>query len=228
MTGIANLSAETIASITTDDQYNPWVNKSFGGVQTYLTSIFVNHTYFQLANVFFLLSYFAPNSRCGFIYLRFMFLTGCVFYAVWGFGIHGWKDALVWNVTFIFCNIIHLVVLLLRIWPMKFSKEIEDVSNASRTYRIPDRTNGLMNACLCVLSVIRRGIQAVESESKTIQNAVEMHQSSEGIKIPRTLRSRKSYQGWISFCRTFRKVSYRTNWCYSLRAYVNFSPSLIG
>ena len=94
MNEFTNLSAETAASVTTDQPYGHWVNRTFGDVQAYLSSIFLNHHYFQLANIFFLLSYFAPNCKCGFIYLRFMCLIGCVFFAVWGLEIQHWKDVL--------------------------------------------------------------------------------------------------------------------------------------
>lgn len=139
MTEFTNLSAETAASITTDVHHSsPWLNRTLAEVETYVSSFFetphceklvtINHAYFQLANIFFLLSYFAPSGRCGLIYLRLMLLTGCVFFAVWGLEILCTLDALIWNVTFIICNLVHIVVLILQMWPIKFSKEIEDVS----------------------------------------------------------------------------------------------------
>lgn len=87
----------------------------------------MNQIYFQIANVFFLLSYFASNSKYGIIYLRFMSLLGCAFIAIWGLKILCSFDIFVWNVTFIALCMIHILVLITRLWPTRFSKEIEAV-----------------------------------------------------------------------------------------------------
>lgn len=139
-----NFSIETAASVNNNVGNVPWVNKTFNGFQQYLHSVFpnshcesflaINHAYFQLANIFFLLSYFAPNRKCGLIYLRCMLLIGCVFFAIWGFEILCTLDALIWNVTFIICNIVHILILVIQIWPSRFTKEIEDVSMEHSVY----------------------------------------------------------------------------------------------
>lgn len=90
--------------------------------------IVANHIYFQIANVLFLLSHFAPSGKCGIVYLRFMLLVGCVFFAIWGLEILCSLDILIWNLTFVFCNFIHIFVLLVQMWPTRFTKEIEEVT----------------------------------------------------------------------------------------------------
>lgn len=88
-----------------------------------------NHVYFQIANVLFLLSHFAPSGKCGAVYLRFMLLMGCVFFAIWGLEILCSLDILIWNLTFILCNFIHITVLLIQMWPTRFTEEIEEVTS---------------------------------------------------------------------------------------------------
>lgn len=90
--------------------------------------IVANHIYFQIANVLFLLSHFAPSGKCGVVYLRFMLLMGCAFFAIWGFEILCSLDVLIWNSTFILFNFIHILVLLVQMWPTRFTKEIEEVT----------------------------------------------------------------------------------------------------
>lgn len=88
----------------------------------------LNHVYFQIANVFFFLSYLAPNGAYGMLYLRCGLLVGCVFLALWSWTVKCYFDALVWNLTFVFINIVYMCTSLFYMSPYKFQKEIEEVS----------------------------------------------------------------------------------------------------
>lgn len=89
--------------------------------------ISLNHVYFQLANAFFLLSHLAPNGVHGVLYLRCTLLVGCAFLTLWGWTIACWLEAVLWNALFVFINFIHVCMLLYRLRPVRFSKEIEEV-----------------------------------------------------------------------------------------------------
>ncbi|XP_043280462.1 popeye domain-containing protein 3-like isoform X2 [Venturia canescens] len=88
---------------------------------------YVNHIYFQLANAFFLLSHLAPSGIHGVLYLRSTLLVGCAFLALWGWTIACWLDAALWNALFVAINFLHVCMLLYRLRPIKFSREIEEV-----------------------------------------------------------------------------------------------------
>ncbi|XP_026288166.1 blood vessel epicardial substance isoform X1 [Frankliniella occidentalis] len=87
----------------------------------------VNHMYFQLANTFFFLSYLAPSGLYGLVYLRCTHLIGCALFALWGWSVICSFDAFLWNANFVVINFIHVCVLLYRLRPIKFSKEVEEV-----------------------------------------------------------------------------------------------------
>lgn len=87
----------------------------------------VNHMYFQLANTFFFLSYLAPSGLYGLVYLRCTHMIGCALFALWGWSVTCSFDAFLWNVNFVAINFIHICVLLYRLRPVKFSKEVEEV-----------------------------------------------------------------------------------------------------
>jgi hypothetical protein len=88
----------------------------------------VNHVYFQLANTFFFLSYLAPNGMYGILYLRCTLLVGCAFFSLWGWAVLCCFDAFLWNATFVGINLIHVCILLYYLRPVKFTKEVEEVS----------------------------------------------------------------------------------------------------
>lgn len=109
----------------------PFLNAAFT-CQPY-QGIFVNHIYFQLANVFFLLSHLAPSGIHGVLYLRCTLLVGCAFLALWGWTIACWLDAALWNALFVAINFVHVCTLLYKLRPIKFTREIEEVSEGRKT-----------------------------------------------------------------------------------------------
>lgn len=90
----------------------------------------LNHIYFQIANVFFFLSYLAPNGTYGMLYLRCGLMVGCIFFALWSWAVKCYLDALVWNLTFVLVNFVYICTSLFYMSPYKFQKEIEEVSIA--------------------------------------------------------------------------------------------------
>jgi hypothetical protein len=96
----------------------------------------VNHVYFQLANTFFFLSYLAPNGMYGILYLRCTLLVGCAFFALWGWAVLCCFDAFLWNATFVGINFIHVCILLYYLRPVKFTREVEEVSSVLTTASI--------------------------------------------------------------------------------------------
>lgn len=88
----------------------------------------LNHIYFQIANIFFFLSYLAPNGPYGMLYLRSSLMVGCIFFALWSWAVKCYLDALVWNLTFVFINFVYICSSLFYMSPYKFQKEIEEVS----------------------------------------------------------------------------------------------------
>lgn len=155
MNKLSNLSIIQSVTAVNSDIDVPWSSTIFNDIQPFFRSFFpnsdckdflaVNHGFFQLANVFFLLSYFAPSGKCGIIYLRFMLMIGCVFFAIWGVEILCAVDVLIWNLIFIVCNIIHIIILVVQMWPIRFSKEIEDVSTLSRNYISNQESTEILN-----------------------------------------------------------------------------------
>lgn len=90
-------------SLDRDDSFLYYSNNTFN----IYTSIFstkicehwddLNHIYFQIANLFFFLSYLAPNGIYGMLYLRSSLMVGCIFFALWSWAVKCYLDALVWN-----------------------------------------------------------------------------------------------------------------------------------
>lgn len=88
----------------------------------------INHVFFQVANIFFLFSFLTPHTSSGLIWLRASLMVGCVFYGLWAMSIECFLDALVWNSAFVVINFVYFAVQLYLMRPIKFHKEIEEVS----------------------------------------------------------------------------------------------------
>lgn len=88
----------------------------------------INHVFFQVANIFFLFSFLAPHSANGLIWLRASLMIGCGFFGLWAMTIECFLDAVVWNSVFVVINFVYFAVQLYLMRPIKFHKEIEEVS----------------------------------------------------------------------------------------------------
>jgi hypothetical protein len=119
-----------------DEDHEDWLTSTYN--VSFISSIFgnvycakwgpTNHMYFQLANTCFFLSYLAPNGTYGILYLRFTLLVGCALFALWGWTVLCSLDAFLWNANFVAINFVHVCVLLYHLRPIKFTREIEEVS----------------------------------------------------------------------------------------------------
>lgn len=87
-----------------------------------------NHLYFQLGNAFFFLAFLAPNGSYGMLWLRCALVIGCILLTMWGWLIECTGDVVLWSCIFLVTNLIYLIVLLCRLRPVRFDKEIEAVS----------------------------------------------------------------------------------------------------
>ncbi|XP_039289508.1 popeye domain-containing protein 3 isoform X2 [Nilaparvata lugens] len=124
-----DVTAEDLAGIFANR--TPFLTAVLGAGIPYCTQwTQVNHVYFQLANTFFFLSYLAPNGLYGILYLRCTLLVGCAFFALWGWTVLCSFDAFLWNANFVAINFIHVCVLLYRLRPIKFTREVEEVYQA--------------------------------------------------------------------------------------------------
>uniref|UniRef100_A0A2A4K8U2 POPDC1-3 domain-containing protein n=1 Tax=Heliothis virescens TaxID=7102 RepID=A0A2A4K8U2_HELVI len=87
----------------------------------------VNHVFFQVANVFFLLSFLAPHTPSGLVWLRVALMLGCAFSGMWAWSIECYLDAVLWNSAFIVINFIYFSIQFYLLRPIKFHKDIEEV-----------------------------------------------------------------------------------------------------
>ncbi|XP_063534566.1 uncharacterized protein LOC134744619 isoform X3 [Cydia strobilella] len=87
----------------------------------------INHIFFQVANVFFLLSFLAPHTPTGLIWLRVALILGCTFSGIWAWSIECHLDAVLWNSAFVAINFVYFSVHFYLMRPIKFHKDIEEV-----------------------------------------------------------------------------------------------------
>lgn len=90
-----------------------------------------NHLYFQLGNGLLLLAFLSPNSLAGMLWLRCLLAIGCVLLIMWGWLIECSIDIVLWFGLFLLINLLHSIVLIVRLRPIKFEKEIEAVSGGA-------------------------------------------------------------------------------------------------
>lgn len=88
----------------------------------------INHIFFQAANVFFLLSFLAPHTPSGLLWLRVALIIGCAFSGLWAWSIECYLDAVVWNSAFVVINFVYFAVQFYLLRPIKFHRDIEEVS----------------------------------------------------------------------------------------------------
>lgn len=85
--------------------------------------------YYHIGCAFFLLAFLAPSHRLGAaLYLRCMLIFGCILFGMWSYLSECRPDVLMWMLIFILANLIHTVILICKLRPVKFDREIEEVS----------------------------------------------------------------------------------------------------
>lgn len=87
-----------------------------------------HHLYFQLANALFFIAFLAPCGSYGLLCSRCALVIGSILMTMWGYLIECTADVVVWSGSFLVINVVYLIVLLYRLRPIRFEKEIESVS----------------------------------------------------------------------------------------------------
>lgn len=95
----------------------------------------INHIFFQVANIFFLMSFLAPHTDIGQIWLRVGLMMGCAFSGMWAWSVECYLDAVLWNSVFILINFVYFSYQFYLMRPIKFHKEIEEVSTFKLNYK---------------------------------------------------------------------------------------------
>ncbi|KAL5277529.1 hypothetical protein ACFFRR_002636 [Megaselia abdita] len=85
------------------------------------------HFYFQLGFAFFFMAMLAPHNPFGMLWLRSILVIGCVLMAMYGWLIECTPDIVIWAGLILVVNLIYLIILLCRLRPIRFDKEIESV-----------------------------------------------------------------------------------------------------
>lgn len=87
-----------------------------------------HHLYFQLGNAFFFLALLAPHGSVGMLWLRALMIIACILMGMYGYLIECTPDVVLWSGLLLGVNFIYLIVVLCRLRPVRFDKEIEAVS----------------------------------------------------------------------------------------------------
>lgn len=86
------------------------------------------HFYFHIGCAFFLLAFLVTSYRYGnALYMRSMFTFGCILFLMYSYLVECHPDVLIWTLAFIVINLIHMILLISKLKPVKFEKEIEEV-----------------------------------------------------------------------------------------------------
>jgi len=128
----------------------------------------LNHFYFQLANVFLLLSYMAGGGINGLIYLRIMLALGSVFLSIWGWLVICAFDTFLWNAVFTVINAVHALYLLFTLRPVRFDKNVEEVyRNIFEPLKVSKQQFKKVVDCMKCIRPLKRGEHfAVEKRTK--------------------------------------------------------------
>ncbi|KAK3600504.1 hypothetical protein CHS0354_007884 [Potamilus streckersoni] len=86
------------------------------------------HALFQLGNLCMIISFLTPSGfRYHTFFLRFMLNIGFVFSIIWAGFFICMMDILIWNFVFFILNSAHVIYLGYRMFPVRFSKTLEEV-----------------------------------------------------------------------------------------------------
>lgn len=88
----------------------------------------MHHVYFQLANALFLIAFLAPHKTYGFLLTRCALVIGSILMILWSYLVKCSADALIWSCLFLAVNFPYLLVLIYRMRPVRFEKEIDAVN----------------------------------------------------------------------------------------------------
>ncbi|XP_014612216.1 PREDICTED: popeye domain-containing protein 3-like [Polistes canadensis] len=85
------------------------------------------HILFQLANFCFALSYSAPSSKKGILFMHSVLIVGFMLLSGWAWHVICAPDIFSWNFTFLLLNIGQLVYIVYQMRPVRFDPELEEV-----------------------------------------------------------------------------------------------------
>ncbi|XP_046426816.1 popeye domain-containing protein 3 isoform X2 [Neodiprion pinetum] len=84
------------------------------------------HILFQLANFCFALSYSAPSSKKGILFMHSVLIVGFILFSGWAWHVICAPDIFSWNFSFLVLNIGQLVYIVYRMRPIRFDPELEE------------------------------------------------------------------------------------------------------
>ncbi|XP_067642303.1 blood vessel epicardial substance isoform X8 [Eurosta solidaginis] len=127
-----------------------------------------HHLYFQLGNAFFLLAFLAPHGSFGALWLRALILIGCTLMAMYGYLVECKPDVILWSVLFFLVNFIYLIIVLYRLRPVRFDKEIEGVySSLFKPLRVTrQQFKKILNCMKLIRSLKYQEVYAQEKVTK--------------------------------------------------------------
>ncbi|XP_037029954.1 blood vessel epicardial substance isoform X2 [Bradysia coprophila] len=127
-----------------------------------------NHLYYQLGNAFFFLAFVAPHGSYGMLWLRCSLVVGCILLTMWGWIIECSADVVLWSSIFLATNLVYLVVLLCRLRPVRFEKEIESIySSLFQPLRVSRYQFKKILSCMKLIRSLRyQEVYAQEKVSK--------------------------------------------------------------
>ncbi|XP_063983340.1 popeye domain-containing protein 3-like isoform X1 [Diachasmimorpha longicaudata] len=85
------------------------------------------HVLFQLANCCFALSYSAPSSKKGILFMHSLLIIGFLLLSGWAWHVICAPDIFSWNFSFLLLNICQLVYIVYQMRPVRFDPELEEV-----------------------------------------------------------------------------------------------------
>ncbi|XP_043467747.1 popeye domain-containing protein 3 [Leptopilina heterotoma] len=85
------------------------------------------HFLFQLANLCFVLSYSAPSSKKGILFMHSILIIGFMLLSGWAWHVICAPDIFSWNFSFLVLNICQLVYIVYQMRPVRFDPELEEV-----------------------------------------------------------------------------------------------------
>ncbi|XP_034945680.1 popeye domain-containing protein 3-like isoform X2 [Chelonus insularis] len=85
------------------------------------------HFLFQLANLCFVLSYSAPSSKKGILFMHSALIIGFMLLSGWAWHVICAPDIFSWNFSFLVLNIGQLVYIVYQMRPVRFDSELEEV-----------------------------------------------------------------------------------------------------
>lgn len=87
------------------------------------------HVYYHIANAFLLLAFLIPYKPLySFLCARCAFTFACVFMIMFNYLIECSLDGVIWFSVYLAVNVVYLLVLIYQLRPIRFEKEIEQVS----------------------------------------------------------------------------------------------------